>query len=156
MSTWSVFNWPGLGAKIVLTCVWLVFNAGSARPEGVEFKPLDLVLAQEQSVNIRYYALKRCVAAYGNLQLIFHEVPGLEEQNERIERAQTMFLSYILKEFAPENGISTTPDAVFESIGTILDLYMENSKENYAATGNMVSDFLQADVRICNEFLESL
>ena len=149
------FNRLGLGTKIILTFVWLAFNTGLARSEGVEFKPLDLVLAQEQSVNILYYTLKRCVAAYANLQLIFGDEPGLEEENEKVVESQAKVLAYILGEFAPKNGISTTPDALVQSIETILDLYMENTEDNYAATGNMLSDFLKADVRICNELLSN-
>ena len=153
MAMQNCFNRVGLGTKIILTFVWLAFNTGLARSEGVELKPLDLVLAQEQSVNIAYYALKRCVSAYANLQLISGDAPGLEEENEKVVEAQAMFLAYILEEFAPKNGISTTRDAVLQSIENILDLYMENSDDNYAATGNMLSDFLKADVRICNELL---
>ena len=74
------FNRLGLGTKIVLICVWLVFNTGLARSEGVEFKPLSGVLAQEQSVNIVYYTLKRCLAAYTTLKDLFEDGKVFEEK----------------------------------------------------------------------------
>mgnify|MGYP001195107903 FL=1 len=148
------FNRPGLGTKIVLTCVWLVFNTGLARSEGVEFKPLSGVLAQEQSVNIVYYTLKRCLAAYTTLKGLFEDGQVLEEKEiQQLEAARIVLLSYILEEFAPENGISTTPEAVTKSTEAIVTLYMKNSNENYEATGNILSDFLKADIEICNDML---
>ena len=148
------FNRPGLGIKIVLTCVWLVFNTGIARAEGVEFKPLSGVLAQEQSVSIDYYTLKRCLAAYTTLKALFEDGQVLEEQEiQQLEEARIVLLSYILEKFAPENGISTTPEAVTESTQAIVSLYMTNSNENYAATGNILSDFLKGDIEICNDML---
>ena len=42
---------------------------------------------------------------------------------------------------------------VTKSTQAMVTLYMKNSNENYVATGNILSDFLKADIEICNDML---
>lgn len=141
--------------------VWLVALFGvcclllSVAPlptEAQDFKPLDEVIASENSDWNTLYVFQRCAAvhsaaAYRLKNSGRNDVAQLIDTNEN---SSEFFLSFVLLK-AEELKVSDELEDLMNRTSKMMIIYLDVMDNNYTLTGSAFSGFFMDDLTTCNE-----
>ena len=122
----------------------------------VKMKPLEHVIGAEDSVQNRIYVSERCAAVYGTVANRMknsgrNDVASLVKT---LEDSMVLYVSMALIA-AEEAGMKDTytMDAVAKEVMDIMKLYIAETNNNYAATGNAIEGIVKEDMLLCKSIL---
>ncbi|HHY49472.1 MAG TPA: hypothetical protein GYA10_06965 [Alphaproteobacteria bacterium] len=141
------------GVSSMRTLVLIALSAVLATSaEGVELKPLRDVAAEELSEAALVFTMNRCAGAYMAAADTLR-IDGGGQYEDTITTLQAS--SEIYAQLALASG-TAGEEALRSNIRQIAEMYFEEMKQSYFATGNRFEGTVRDDISFCGDLLRQL
>lgn len=123
---------------------------------GAELKPLQEVMASENSLAISFYFAKRCAAAYRAAATMM-DVDGGEEGKALAAQLWSSSATFVKISVALADQAEMAADAgtIASDVAAMAQLYDGEMRRNYYATGNRFEGVPREDMELCAQILQN-